>query len=193
VQTKDQLIAELTKYQTDQPYAVSVASDVVTIELDFADAKWYTLFQQNNLTKSFKVTITLNEAQHTALVETQEYELTWSAGVPALGSQINIQRGEQYSVEFGKGGGIRQDGSVGQVYNYKLNSAAMLSEIKGIIKQAGWKRPKASSTKIGIIAVVVALLIVGVLMILLFTGKFGAVQSTSSSSSSSSSDGSLSQ
>ena len=178
--TKPELISKLLAYKNDSnPYKVTANGDVVTIELDLADAKWYTIFQKNGLKESYKIIITLDDAKKQAQVATETYSVEWSAGVPTLGARMSIQKGKQIGFKFGAEAGIIEDGSIGQVYKYSLNSFEILSQIKKIITDAGWKQAMSGSQKGGVI--------VGIVTLILLIVAFGIAIATGSLKSSSSS------
>lgn len=181
--TQEQLIAQLAKYQdVKNPYKVTTSGNIVTIEIDLADAKWYTLFQKNGLKKTYKVVIELKDATKTAVVSTEEYELSWEAGIPKIGARLNIAKGKQFTLQYGAAAGIREDGTVGKVYEYSLNSVELLGKIGDIIKAAGWKQGMSQNQKGGLIVgiVVVVLLIVCFGIALLSGVKFTPSQNNGS-------------
>ena len=178
--TKSELISRLLAYKNDSsPYKVTANGDVVTIELDLADAKWYTIFQKNGLKESYKIIITLDDAKKQAQVATETYSVEWSAGVPKLGARMSIQKGKQIGFKFGAEAGIKEDGSIGQAYKYSLNSFEILSQIKKIITDAGWKQAMSGNQKGGVI--------VGIITLVLLIVAFGIAIATGSLKSSSSS------
>lgn len=153
--TAAQLKDKLAGFEkADTPYKVTTEGNTVTIELDLVDAKWYTLFQKNGLKKTFKIIVTLDDANKRAQVKTQNYSLKWEAGVPHVGAQMGFQSGKQYTFQAGAGAGIREDGSVGKVYSYRLNSVELLRDISGVIKAAEWKETMSGQEKWGIIVAV---------------------------------------
>lgn len=180
--SKEELISRLSQIQNEKtPYKISLRGNTLTLELNLADAKWYMLFSKNKLKRVFKVHVMFDETNHTARIESEDFELEWSAGTPLLGDKIgllpkilfgnfkiSLRRGEQYQFEFARGWGIREDlRSAGQVYSYSLNSVAALRQVKDMIRNSGWKIEKSLTTKLGIYSVIFAILLA--LLVLMLT------------------------
>lgn len=162
--SKQELSSRLSQLRNENaPYQVSIRGDTLTLELNLADAKWYTLFQKNGLKRTFKIHVAFNEIDHSAIVDSEDFEMSWHAGVPSIGFRIRWSRGEQYLFESASEWGIKENlRSVGQVYDYSLNSAAALKQVRNIIKSSGWKVKKSITTKLaitfGILGLVIAVI-----------------------------------
>jgi len=107
-------------------------------EWKIVDATWYEVFAKAGLSKTFRILMRLDPAQGEVRAVDQEWSVEWRAGVPSLSLAASAFRGQSTSFEFGTAYAFTEQGTYGEVYNYRFTS----SELKGPLQDAalacGW-------------------------------------------------------
>ena len=110
-------------------------------EWRIVDAEWYEIFAKAGIRRVFKVLMKIDETRGVVRSADQEWEVEWRAGVPELTLAASGFRGQKWEMSFETVYGFREDGSWGEIYDYKFNTG----EIKGPLHKAaaeggwGWK------------------------------------------------------
>ncbi|MBC7617390.1 MAG: hypothetical protein H7293_00095 [Candidatus Saccharibacteria bacterium] len=102
------------------------------------DAKWYEIFAKAGLSKTFKIYLKFDEAQHAVRAKDYEYTVSWRAGVPNLELNTSSFSGQTQSVEFGAAYGFTEKLSVGEIYNYRFNTGEIKKPIQAAVTSGGW-------------------------------------------------------
>jgi hypothetical protein len=125
----------------DLPYEIkpSEKSDL-EIVCKIVDAKWLGIFAKAQLKQTYRACMVLDEAKHTVRYWEAIENVEWAAGAPKVHYRSEFFRGKViYQKSSGTQYGIKEDNSVGKVfeYNYDINA------IRGPVKQAalggGWE------------------------------------------------------
>ena len=110
-------------------------------EWKIIDAQWYEIFAKAGVQRLFKVLMRFDEARGVVRSADQEWSVEWRAGVPELTLVASGFRGQKWEMSFETVYAFREDGSWGEIYDYKFNTG----EIKGPLHKAaaeggwGWK------------------------------------------------------
>ncbi|CAN7221731.1 hypothetical protein [Brevundimonas sp. LjRoot202] len=110
-------------------------------EWKIVDAEWYEIFAKAGIQRVFKVLMKFDEARGLVRSADQEWMVEWRAGVPELSLAASGFRGQTWEMSFETVYAFREDGSWGEIYDYKFNTG----EIKGPLHKAaaeggwGWK------------------------------------------------------
>ena len=110
-------------------------------EWKIVDAEWYEVFARAGVQRVFKVLMKFDEAHGVVRSADQEWMVEWRAGVPELSLTASGFRGQTWEMSFETVYAFREDGSWGEIYDYKFNTG----EIKGPLMKAaaeggwGWK------------------------------------------------------
>ena len=110
-------------------------------EWKIIDAQWYEIFAKAGVQRLFKVLMRFDEARGVVRSADQEWSVEWRAGVPELSLAASGFRGQKWEMSFETVYAFREDGSWGEIYDYKFNTG----EIKGPLHKAaaeggwGWK------------------------------------------------------
>ena len=107
-------------------------------EWKIVDAQWYEIFAKAGLDKVFKVLMRIDESKHEVRAVDQEFSVEWRAGVPNLSVVAEKFRGQQTSVEFGKGYAFTEELRPGEVYNYKFQTGEIKHPLQDAVTAAGW-------------------------------------------------------
>jgi len=123
------------------PYQlVDGASEGVDViaEWKIVDASWREIFGKAGLSKSFKIYMKLHPENHEVRAVDREYTVSWSAGVPTLALAASAFRGQEQSIEFGKGYAFTEKLPGGEVYNYRFSTGEMKKPIQEAVTSSGW-------------------------------------------------------
>lgn len=107
-------------------------------EWKIVDARWYEIFAKANLTKVFKVLMKFDGDKGEVRAVDQEWTLEWRAGIPSLSLNVEAFRGQKKEFSFGSAYGFREDGALGQIYNYKFQTSEIKDPLIEIAQQNGW-------------------------------------------------------
>lgn len=121
------------------PYRVEPTERGFTVGLDIVNAQWWQMWAKAGLSRAYSVDVVLHPGKGTAVLTDHSQEVRWSAGVPSLGGRISKQSGRTYSFQAGKAVGVRGDGTLGEIYNYRFNSQEVRGFVEQQLKLHGWK------------------------------------------------------
>lgn len=107
-------------------------------EWRIVDAAWYEIFSKAGLSKTFRIYLKLDPAQHEVRAMDREYTLEWSAGVPKLSVAVSKFKGQVQEVEFGKAWAFTETLAPGQVYTYRFNTKEIKQPIQDAVTGCGW-------------------------------------------------------
>ena len=107
-------------------------------EWRIVDAGWYEIFARARLQKSFKVLMRLDERAREVRAVDQEWSVEWRAGVPSLSLAVSRFRGQENSIEFGRGYAFTETHRPGEVYNYRFSSKELKDPLRNAALAAGW-------------------------------------------------------
>lgn len=107
-------------------------------EWKIVDAQWYAIFEKAGLKKVFKIFLKFHPENSEVRALNQEYDVTWSAGVPNLGISSSAFSGQSKSFERGIGYAFKENLDYGQVYNYRFETSELVTPLQKIITESGW-------------------------------------------------------
>jgi hypothetical protein len=107
-------------------------------EWRIVEAQWYEVFAKAGLSKTFRIYLKLDPAQHEVRAMDREYTLEWSVGVPKLSVAVSSFKGQIQEVEFGKAYAFTETLAPGQVYNYRFNTKEIKQPIQDAVTSCGW-------------------------------------------------------
>jgi len=161
----------------EQPYVVTVQGNQVVATWNMVDAKWLKIFGESGMKKSYRMTLTLDEATHTANSVDEESEVTWSAGVPTMSAGFHRFKGNIIEKkEFGVAYGVKPDLSVGQLYKFDFDISKIKGPVKQVVADSGWnfKQSGGMGGSISVIIGIVLLFFVLILGIIFYVIKSGS-------------------
>ena len=110
----------------------------VIAEWKIVDASWREIFGKASLTKSFKIYMKLHPENHEVRAVDREYSVSWSAGLPTLALSASAFRGQEQSIEFGRGYAFTETLPGGEVYNYHFDTREIKRPIQDKVTSCGW-------------------------------------------------------
>lgn len=107
-------------------------------EWRIVDAKWYEIFAKAGVQRVFKVLMRFDEARGEVRATDQAWEVEWRAGVPVLTARGSASRGQTWEKSFETVYAFREDGSYGEVYNYRFDSEELKAPLRKAAAESGW-------------------------------------------------------
>lgn len=130
----------------DLPYQVRQAQETdLIMEWKIVDAKWYVLYAKEALSETYRAFILLDQSRRTARYCEELGRVSWSAGaggnlVPSVSYQRSFFRGRiLFQKEFGVRYGIKDDFTIGKVYQYYFDVNKVRDPVRQTVKDTGWE------------------------------------------------------
>lgn len=168
--TREELMTDLVELAGENnPHALRInatTENSIELALNIVDAKWYEIFNKQGVKETYSFLITLKEQSHSVTIQDRTFKLSWIAGVPKIGSRIETFRGQIYKRSAGVRFGIKEDISLGKIYQYNFSSEEVRKLIVQVIQNAGWKIEMDKSAKIGLVVGVGTLILLTIIFTL---------------------------
>ena len=102
------------------------------------DAKWYEIFAKAGIRKVFKVLMRFDESKGEVRAVDEQWEIEWRAGLPTLTASGSATRGQTWEKSFEMVYAFREDGSFGEIYNYRFDTDEIKKPLRAAVLAAGW-------------------------------------------------------
>jgi hypothetical protein len=125
----------------DLPYQIkpSGTSDL-EITWKIVDARWQGIFAKEKIKQTYRAYMALDEEKHTVRYWEALDNVEWGAGAPKIHFQREFFRGKIiYQKSYGVQYGIKEDKSLGKVYEYKFDINAIREPIRKAANDGGWE------------------------------------------------------
>jgi hypothetical protein len=147
--SKSDLSAKLTELaQKSDQFTLAGSSETdFVVERKIADASGYGILGVDELKKSYRAFLLLDEQTHEARYNEEMTETSREAGFSSGGIGISGEksffRGKTLgSKQFGKEWGFKKGGdpsSLGKVYDYSFDVSKIRDPIKKVVEDSGWR------------------------------------------------------
>jgi hypothetical protein len=128
----------LTLNDFDAPAVVEERGKKLVVTWRYVDARWWELLAKAGLTQTYECHIKLDPRRHEAIVIDVKRSVNWRTGPNDVSIGFFAFRGVDFSIEIGKQWGIREDFSVGKVYDYKFTTQQIKQPVVNTLLQSGW-------------------------------------------------------
>lgn len=143
----DQLRQKLLAINSPElPYVIKPVNETdLELEWQIADARWFAVFGKERLRKTYRAFMVIDALRRSVRYCEEMVTVNWIANVdgtakPALSYKKEFFRGRilfQKSWEVGVG--IKEDLTIGKVYEYKFDIGYIRNPIKKAVKESGWE------------------------------------------------------
>lgn len=103
------------------------------------DAKWYEIFAKAGIKKVYKILMKFDEAKGEVRAVDELWEVEWRAGVPTLSASGSASRGQNWEKSFETVYAFREDGSFGEIYDYRFDTTEIKNPVRAAVLEAGWR------------------------------------------------------
>ncbi len=131
-----QQILEINAY--DAPVMVKEKRDKLIITWRYVDARWWELFVKAGMTKIYELHVKLDDSKKEAILVDVQKSVSWGSGPANVSISGGFFRGYIMEYEIGKAWGIRENFSVGNIYDYKFTTAEIKNPVVNTIVRNGW-------------------------------------------------------
>jgi hypothetical protein len=107
-------------------------------EWKIVDAEWYEIFAKAGIERVFKVLMKLDAAKGEVRAVDQEWEVEWRVGEPVLSLKGSAFRGRKWEKSFETVWAFREDGSFGEIYDYRFDTDEIHAPLIAAAHKAGW-------------------------------------------------------
>ncbi len=130
----------------DKPFEVKTSPETdLTLEWKIADARWYALFGKEGLKETYRAYLLLDESHHSVRYCEELLKVRWQASdqdltKPSFSYQKQFFRGrilfqKSWEAQYG----IKEDLSIGKVYEYRYDIREIRDPVRRIIIENGWE------------------------------------------------------
>lgn len=156
------------------PYVVTRTERGFDVALDIADDRWWTVLGKAGLQKTY-VHHVAAPGDGTYTVTDDSRTVEWVRGVPRSSAQAERTYGRVRELRVEKAWGIREDGTVGPVVDYRFSSEEGRDLVTAVAQQLGRVEKRGAAERTGMIvagiALVGAVVTAVTLLALLILGK----------------------
>ena len=107
-------------------------------EWKIVDAIWYEIFAKAGIERVFSVLMKFDERKGEVRAVVQEWDVEWRAGEPILSLKGSAFRGRKWEKGFETVWAFREDGSFGEIYDYRFDTSEIHKPLIAAAHKAGW-------------------------------------------------------
>jgi len=146
--SKEELKEKLIALNSSElPYEIEQDNETdLMVEWKIVNAKWFAIFAQERLQKTYRAFIVLDERRRAARYYEEMGTVQWLAGTqrplspPKIGYQNQVFKGRiLFQKSWGVQYGIKANGTLGKVYQYKFDIGYVRDPVKKAIEESGWE------------------------------------------------------
>jgi hypothetical protein len=157
------------------PYVVTRTEEGFDVALNIADDRWWTLLGKAGLRKTYVHHVSM-PGPGTYTVTDDSRTVEWVGGVPRLSARAERIYGRVREFGLEKAWGVREDGTVGQVVDFRFSSEEGRDLITAVAERLGLKEKRGVAEKVGLafagIALAGAVFTVAALLTAFLLGEF---------------------
>lgn len=122
----------------DLPIVAKEKGKKIIVTWKYQDAKWWEVMSKHGATQSFELIIKLDAARHRATLIDVSRSLRWGIGPAKVRFGFSFFRGVNFGYSVGTAWGIKENFTLGKIYDYKFNSEEIHNPVMNTILKAGW-------------------------------------------------------
>lgn len=147
--SKQELIKKILKLNNPKnPFTITSEGDKIKATWNIVDAKWIEIFAKAGMKEHYELTITLNEKNHEVKYNERQGSVTWRAGTPEVSFSASKFSGKTIQFHKSTRYGIKEDMSIGKIYEFDFNTKKVKDPIFEVIETSGWKIKKGFLAKL---------------------------------------------
>lgn len=122
----------------DLPVIVKEKGKKLIVTWKYLDAKWWEIMSKQGVREAFSVTLRFDGKHRRVTMLDTATSVTWGAGVQDVHVGFSLFRGVYLNYEIGKAWGIRENFTVGKIYDYTFDSRELHNPLMNTILRMGW-------------------------------------------------------
>ena len=124
--------------ELDIPVTAEETDGRISVTWKYLDAKWWEFFAKAGAQQSYELLIKFNEAKKEVRLIDITRSMTWRTGLTDLHFGFSFFRGIVMQYEIGKQWGIKENFTVGKIYDYSFNPSVIKTPVMNTILKDGW-------------------------------------------------------
>lgn len=123
----------------DLPLMVTEKSPThLIISWKYVDAKWWEVFRKAGMTGAYRLHVKFSPDKHEARLIDIVTKINWNKGPSGFHFSFTFFRGISMEFSIGKAWGIRENFSLGKIYDFKFNNMEIKNPVLNTLLRAGW-------------------------------------------------------
>lgn len=124
--------------QSNLPVVVEEKGKKLIVTWKYLDAKWWEIMRKRGVQESFRLIIKFDEKRHRVTLIDVMSTVSWGAGPASVKVHSTFFRGVYLGYSIGKAWGIKENFTLGKIYDFKFNSEEIHNPVMNTILRAGW-------------------------------------------------------
>ncbi len=120
------------------PVMVEDKGKKLVITWRYVDAKWWEIFAKAGLEKIYELHVRFLEQKNEVILTDVMKDVSWKVGPETIKLSAGFFRGINVEVAIGKQWGIKENFSIGKIYDYKFIPAEIKNPVINEILRSGW-------------------------------------------------------
>lgn len=123
----------------DLPITVEEKSPThLVITWKYVDAKWWEIFRKAGMAGAYRLHVKLDPVRHEASLIDVTTSMNWDAGPSGFHAKWTFVRGIIMQVSLGKAWGIRENFTLGKIYDFKFVPEEIKNPVMNTLLRCGW-------------------------------------------------------
>ena len=137
--TKEELIQKILELNNgDNPFKIIPMDENLKAMWNIVDAKWIEFFGKAGLKEYYEIHFFFDENKKEVSYNEKQGSVSWKAGVPEIAFEKSSFSGKTVQMKKSVAFGVKEDLTVGEIYNFDFNTKKIKDPIFSIIEDSGW-------------------------------------------------------
>lgn len=120
------------------PIIVEEKGKNIVVTWKYLDAKWWEIMSKQGREESFKLIVKFDEKRHRATLIDVVTKMRWGAGPSGVRFGFSGFRGIYLNYSLGTAWGIKENFTLGKIYDFKFTSEEIHNPVMNTILRSGW-------------------------------------------------------
>ena len=123
----------------DVPVIIEERKNKLVATWKYVDAKWWEIFAKAGLTKIYELHMKFYDSRKEVVLIDVLKNVSWDVGTGKANLTGEFFRGVDFEVSIGKQWGIKENFTLGKIYDYKFNPSEIKNPVLNTLLRNGWK------------------------------------------------------
>lgn len=120
------------------PVVVNEKNGKLIVTWNYLDAKWWEVFAKVGLKQTYELVLKFNDEKKEVKMIDISRTVSWRTGITDLRLHASYFRGIMMEYSIGKQWGIKENFSLGKIYDYKFTPSEIKTPVMNTILKSGW-------------------------------------------------------